>query len=37
LESLVVFKVLRLVVYHPRRLLVLLVGQRFTKRSRLRR
>ena len=44
LESLVVFKVLRLVVYHPRRLLILLVGPRFTKRrkrgnlcSRLRR
>ena len=44
LESLVVFKVLRLIVYHPRRLLILLVGPRFTKRrkrgnlcSRLRR
>jgi len=44
LESLVVFKVLRLVVYHPRRLLILLVGPRFSKRrkrgnlcSRLRR
>ena len=44
LESLVVFEVLRLVVYHPRRLLILLVGPRFTKRrkrgnlcSRLRR
>ena len=44
LESLVVFKVLRFVVYHPRRLLILLVGPRFTKRrkrgnlcSRLRR
>ncbi len=44
LESLVVFKVLRLVVYHPRRLLILLMGPRFTKQrkrgnlcSRLRR
>ncbi len=44
LESLVVFKVLRLVVYHPRRLLILLVGPRSSKRhkrgnlcSRLRR
>ena len=32
LESLVVFKMLRLGVYHPRRLLILLVGPRFTKR-----
>jgi hypothetical protein len=31
LESLVVFEVLRLVVYHPRRLLILLVGPRLTK------
>ncbi len=44
LESLVVFEVLRLVVYHPRRLLILLVGPGSTKRrkrgnlcSRLRR
>jgi hypothetical protein len=34
LESLVVFKVLRLVVHHPRRLLILLVGPWFTKRRK---
>ena len=44
LESLVVFKVLRLVVYHPRRLLILFLSPGLTKqrkrwnlRSRLRR
>jgi hypothetical protein len=31
LESLVIFEVLRLVVYHPRGLLILLVGPMFTK------
>jgi hypothetical protein len=34
LESLVVFEVLRLVVYHPRRLLILLVSPGFTKRRK---
>jgi hypothetical protein len=34
LESLVVFEVLRLVVYHPRRLLILLVSPRPTKRRK---
>ncbi len=31
LESLVIFEVLRLVAYHPRGLLILLVGLRFAK------
>ncbi len=34
LKSLVVFEVLHLVVYHPRRLLILLVGPRFSKRRK---
>ena len=34
LESLVIFKMLRLVVYHPRRLLILLVSPGFTKRRK---
>ncbi len=34
LESLVIFKVLRLVVYHPRRLLILPVSPRFSKRRK---
>ena len=34
LKSLVVFEMLRLVVYHPRRLLILLVGPRFTKQRK---
>ncbi len=36
LESLVIFEVLRLVVYHPRGLLILLVGPRLTKRRKRR-